>query len=82
MGAAGKTTDLLKAAGAQAHGHLPSGPLKRKVVLLPVTPGTRLRRWEQPEASVRGRGIDTTQPRSHAGLGTEYPARQPWHFSL
>lgn len=42
MGAAGKTTDLLKAAGAQVHRHFPSGPLKkRKVVLLPVTPGDK-----------------------------------------
>lgn len=39
MDAAGKTTDLLKAAGAQVHLHLPSGSQKeRKVVLLPVTP--------------------------------------------
>lgn len=42
MDASSKTTDLLKAARAQAHLHLPSGPLKeRKVVLLPVTPGDK-----------------------------------------
>lgn len=41
----------------------------RKVVLLSVTPGDRA--WE---AAVRGRGVDTTQPRFHAGLGMEYPA--------
>lgn len=42
MDAAGKTTDLLKAAGAPAHLHLPSGSQKeRKVVLLPVTPGDK-----------------------------------------
>lgn len=45
MDAVGKTTDLLKVAGAQAHPHLPSGSLKeRKVVLLPVTPGDRARK--------------------------------------
>ena len=45
MDAVGKTTDLLKVAGAQAHPHLPSGSLKeRKVVLLPVTPGARARK--------------------------------------
>lgn len=65
-----QTTDLGKAVRPQGHLPLPSEPLKvRKVVLLPVTPGDRA--WE---AAVRGRGVHTTQPRFHAGLGMEYPA--------
>lgn len=43
-------------------------------MLLPVTPGDRA-----GEAAVRGRGVDTTQPRFHAGLGMEYPIQ---HDSL